>query len=164
MNLYEISNEYQLVFDQMHNEYDEEKRLALSSQLDSIKAPLENKAVNIAKYVHDLRGSQVMIDSEIERLQNMKRILLNREKDMMNYLSTNMQRCEIEKIESPFFKIQFKTCPCKVDVLDADLIPDEYKRVKTEIMIDKNKIKSEMKEGVVIPGVQLVQDKKLEIK
>lgn len=160
MKLHEIANQYKLVFDALENQSDS----ALVSSLDAIKAPLQEKATNIAKYIHHLEITQKAIDDEISRLQHMKKSLENREENMKNYLETNMKKCGISKIESTLFKIQFQKCPVHVDVINSDEIPDEYKIVKTEIVIDKIKIKNEAKLGVVIPGVQLIQDEKLVIK
>lgn len=163
MNLYEITNEYQDIFDQLEKAEGED-RLPLVTRLDEIKAPLEMKATNLAKYISNLRASQKALDDEIERLERMKKSIQRKEYDMMNYLEFNMKKCGILKIDSTLFKIQFQKCPQKVEVINDAEIPDEYKRTKTETTIDKIKIKEELKVGVVIPGVQLVQSEKLVIK
>lgn len=157
MTLHEIANDYIKAFESDDTE-------TLTTALDSIKGSLEVKATNVAKYINGLTAAQKAIDDEIARLETAKRVIANKEKNLRDYLEHNMKKCGITKIESPLFKIQFQKCPCKVDVINDNDIPDEYKKVKTEVVIDKNKIKAEIKAGVVIPGVALIQSEKLVIK
>lgn len=163
MKLYEIANEYQYLFHEIEDSEGEDKT-SLEVRLDEIQAPLENKAVNLAKYINNLRSSVNSIDEEINRLDKMKKSIKRRETSLVDYLQFNMEKCGIEKIESPLFKIQFQKNPCSVQILNVDDIPNEYKRIKTEVLVDKVKIKNEIKVGVIIPGAELIQSKKLVIK
>lgn len=163
MKLYEITNEYQSILSQLEHAEGED-RLPLLAKLDEIAEPLESKAINLAKYINNIRATSKSIDEEIERLVRMKKAVDQRESNMVEYLEFNMKRCNITKIESPLFKIQFQKTPPKVEVINEDEVPAEYKKTKTEVSLDKLKIRDEMKVGVIIPGVQLVQSEKLVIK
>ncbi len=75
-----------------------------------------------------------------------------------------MQKRGITEVKCPYFEIKIKKCPQSVDIIDESLLPDEYKRIKTEISPDKIKMLQEMKVGVVIPGAALKQNLKLDIR
>ena len=163
MRLYEISNQYNAILIELES-VDGDDRLPLLKELDAISEPLEKKAVNLAKYINNVRASSSAIGAEIKRLQAMQKAIDKREQDMMDYLEFNMRQCQINKIECDLFKIQFQKNPPRVEIRDEDQVPDEYKKVKTEVSLDKLKMRDEMKLGVVIPGVELVQSEKLVIK
>ena len=75
-----------------------------------------------------------------------------------------MERCAISEIKSPYFVIKLKKCPISTEILDENSIPNDYKKVKEVVTIDKLKLKDEMLAGVVIPGAQLRQNNRLEIR
>ncbi|HLX52374.1 MAG TPA: siphovirus Gp157 family protein, partial [Aquella sp.] len=74
------------------------------------------------------------------------------------------ERCGIQEISSPNFVVKLKKCPVSVDVFNEQELPNEYKKSKEVISIDKMKIKEEIQAGVVIPGAQLKQNTRLEIR
>src|ERR1700689_3701423 len=103
MNLHEISNEYLSVMDKI----EEGEVFNLSSQLDAIKVPLETKAINLATYINTLDSNVTAIDNEINRLNKIKKSIVNKQQYLLDYLDYNMRRCGIEKIESPLFSIKY---------------------------------------------------------
>ena len=165
--LYEIANEYKQIFDEL-KESGENGITPLSSftqkKLDAISASLEQKASNVAKYINGLKHNQQIIDDEISRLQKIKEQYKKEEEALKVYLENNMRQCEISKIETPLFKIQFRKCPPKVEIISEKEIPDEYKITEIKVSIDKIKIRNDMKLGVIVPGAIVVQDEKIEIK
>lgn len=90
--------------------------------------------------------------------------LEKRIKYLIEYLQSNMERCAISEIKSPYFVIKLKKCPISTEILDENSIPNDYKKVKEVVTIDKLKLKDEMLAGVVIPGAQLKQNNRLEIR
>ena len=73
-----------------------------------------------------------------------------------------MERCQIKEIKCPQFVIKLQQNPVSLDAFDQDMIPDEYKKVVVDI--DTQKIKDDLKNGVVIPGARLVQGNHVRIK
>lgn len=135
-------------------------------RLEKNEMSLEAKAVAIASYIKNM-------DAERDAINTAKKAMTEREKrykkycdDLQGYLLSSMERRGFTSIKCPYFEIKIKKCPLSVDddKIDMDLLPDEYKRVKTEVSPDKIKILSEMKEGVVIPGAALKQNMTLSIR
>ena len=82
---------------------------------------------------------------------------MNRFKD---YVKDNMQALGIEKIETPIGTLRVQKNPISVEITDEQLVPDEYKKEKITISVDKTAIKNNFKEtGEIIPGTKIVTSK-----
>lgn len=165
MNLYNLSEEYQKILSEI--EYDEstgEINCTSLNKLDEITDAVENKAKAISAYVKNLTASSDALENAIEELKHRQNIIVNKIYSMKNYLQTNMERLGIDKIESHFFDIRLKKNPCKVEITNVDEIPDNYKKAKVEITIDKTMIRNDIKEGKDIPGAKLIKTNRIEIK
>ncbi len=169
LKLYEIADKYEKVLSLINEHYDEngeisEKALA---KLDEITDVAQNKVIAVSCFIKNLEAERNAIKSAKEAMIKREKHLAKEEASLLDYLKFNMERCGITEISSsPYFKIKLKECPLSVDedTLDMDLLPDEYKRTKIEVSPDKLKIIAETKEGVIIPGVTLKRNKKVEIK
>ena len=154
MKLYEIKDNYLALM----NLSDEIPPEALADTLESINGELKEKAVNIVHVIKNM--DTVVIDTEIKRLQAMKNRVTERKKWLVNYLRDNMVYCGIERIESDLINISLRKAPKIVSIDDSDLIPDSYKETVTEVKIDKNVLKRELKAGTSIPGCSLIDGKR----
>lgn len=164
MNLYEIANDYQSIlantFDQETGEINEHELI----KLDEITTKVEDKAIAVAAYIKNLDAEREAIEKAKRNMAEREARLDKRADYLTQYLQTNMERCGITEIKCPEFVIKLKKCPWSTDIIDEESIPDEYKRVKQVVTVDKVKIKDELLSGVIIPGVQLIQNNRLEIK
>lgn len=135
----------------------ENEELAIQETLDLIEGDFEEKANAIIQFVNSLDKTMVEpIDYEIKRLQQRKKTLQNRQKQMRDYLRQNMQASGINKIESPFFTITLAKARQVVHVTDESALPDSMISVKTEIKPNKTEILKALKEGEEVPGAELV--------
>jgi hypothetical protein len=164
MNLYKIANQYQEIlsntFDQETGEINE-NAVAL---LEMAEHKVEEKGIAVASYIKNLDAERKAIEDAKKSMADREKALERRVEWLTNYLQSNMERCGISEIKSPYFAIKLKKCPLSVNVEDENIIPSSYKKVKETISIDKLKIKEEILAGVVIPGVSLKQNNRLEIK
>ena len=68
----------------------------------------------------------------------------------------------LDKVETPLFKVSIQNNPPSVNILDEDLIPEQYKKTVTTTSLVKNDILKALKEGQVIEGgAELKQGKSL---
>jgi hypothetical protein len=95
------------------------------------------------------------IKAEIDRLQQRKKVIENRQSEMTEYLRTNMEATGIKKISCPLFTITCAEGREAVAVFDEDAIPDDLMTVKTEIKPDKLAIAKKLKAGEEVPGAKL---------
>lgn len=164
MKLYEITNEYLSVLNEVCNEETGEINEQALARLDEVKDDLKSKGVAIASFIENIEAEEKAIEEAISKMQRRKKQLENQSNFLVSYLQTNMERCEISELSCAYFKVKLKKCPISVDVFDEAAIPDDYKKVKQVMNIDKMKIKEEILNGVVVPGATLKQNMRLEIR
>ncbi len=164
MKLYEITNEYLNVLNDVCNEETGEINETALARLDEVKDDLKNKGVAIASFIENIEAEEKAIKEAIEKMERRKKQLANQSQFLTDYLRTNMERCGITEISCPYFKVRLKKCPVSVDVFDENSIPDDYKKVKSVVSLDKLKIRDEILAGVVVPGAALKQNMSLVIR
>lgn len=164
--LYEIADEYQAAAFQLADLDLDEQTIADTLESLDVTTNLENKAVAVAKFLGNL---DVYIDASkaAETAMAARRKAFEKRKEQIkDYLQTNLERCGISKIESPWFKISLQKNPPSVVIDDAGQIPGELYIYPDppEPSPDKKAIADRLKAGEEVPGAHLEQKQRLVIK
>jgi hypothetical protein len=158
-----MSEQYQFLVNDL---YDPETGVVDETALDKLNAlqdSIENKCINITKLFKSIELTQEMIKTEKERLIKREKMFKNQVTRLKEYLQMNMERCEIKKIESPEFTISMQNNPPSVEILDPNQVPCSYdKDLPRELNLKK--IMEDLKNGLEIPGVRLVQRQSVRIR
>jgi len=125
---------------------DEGLKEALQHAMDEIQGEFEVKADNIVMLRRNIESDVAAIDTEIERLTELKRIKSNSVAQISDYLRRNMEAANLKSIKRPLFTITLALGKEKVIVDNEDAVPDELTAVKTSIAPDKNAIAAKLKE------------------
>lgn len=166
MNLYEIANEYQSILSQTFDpETGEVDEIAMNA-LDHVKADIKEKGIAIACYIKNMEAERKAIEEAKKAMAAREARLDKREAYLSEYLKSNMERCGISAITSPYFEVKIKKNPVSVHILDEASLPPEYVREKvvTTKSPDKALLKEALQSGLVIPSAVLRQTTRLEIK
>ena len=163
LTLYEISEKYQFLLQDMYDHETGEINEEVFAQLNELSDTAESKCINVVKVFEEYKKSIEAIKVAKDRMLRHERVLKNGMERLKNYLQTNMEKCEIKKIECPEFVISLQKNPVALDVFNLDEIPHEYD-VRPAREIDRSRIKDELKNGVVIPGARLVQGNSVRIR
>ena len=129
-----------------------------------IKAEIDKKSSGIVALVRNLESDVDTIKAEIDRLNNLKKVKENRIANIKNYTKECLEEAGIKKVSTSLGNISIRKTPGAVEILDEDLIPTEYKSEVVTVKVDKKAILAELKEGVVIQGVNLKTGTSLTIK
>lgn len=127
---------------------------------------IATKAANIEYVARSAEANHAAIDAEIARLQALKAHRTKIAAGLREYILSNMQRMNIERIECQLFTMKIQKNPASVDVYDPLSIPAEY-MVTPEpppARVDKKALATAMKAGTEIPGARMVQGVRLAIK
>jgi Siphovirus Gp157 len=162
MRLYEIADRYQFLLNDLYDYETGVVNETTLAKLNELTDSMETKAINITMLFKELEASAEAIEKERQAMQKREKALKNQIQSLKDYLRSNMERCEIKKIECPQFVIGLQKNPVKLEIFDENLIPPEYE-VMT-LSIDEAKIREELKNGVVIPGARLVQGSSIRIR
>lgn len=111
MKLYEISDQYAALMDMA----DDIPADALADTLESIQADFDEKAINVALVIQNLKSDENQLKEEIDRLVSKKKAIKARQDQLREYLLTNMQAVKKKPIKSPLICITLKRTPAKID-------------------------------------------------
>ncbi len=155
MKLYELANEY-LALAQLADDPDLPPE-ALHDTLEGLEGEIEVKAQALVQVVASLEGDTSVIDAEIKRLQDRKRVIANRANSLRDYLRHNMEVTGISKIECPLFQITLAKGRPMAVIENEERIPDRY--VKLVRQPDKAAILAALKAGEDVPGCAMGESK-----
>lgn len=128
---------------------------AVLTTLECVQMDFNDKAVSIIKLSESLEADTSAIDSEIARLEARKKVILNRKKQLRDYLLHNMEATGISRIECPLFTATLRAGSESVEIIDESQIPDEFVKVEIVEKIDKNAIKDAIRSGKEVSGAAL---------
>lgn len=135
----------------------------LEPYLDSVELQLENKIDSIVKYRQNLTATAEAIQSEIDRLLEMKKQRERLANRLKEYMSNTMLAHNIDKIDTGLFKISFRESE-STEIIDIESIPAEYLITKTTTSADKTAIKKAIKEGKEVKGAEVIKNFNIQIK
>lgn len=121
---------------------------------------LVNKSTNIIGFIRNTEVNLDALDAEIKRLQDIKKSVTNKLDKFKEYVATNMIDLELPEVVTAIGRITLRKCPSSVEVVNEELIPEEYLKFKIEKKIDKTAILDTYKQnGELVAGTKIVTDK-----
>ena len=134
--------------------------------LDGIEGEIEVKAEGYAMVMRELEASELAIKSEVDRLNARRLSISNHIRHMKLALQAAMQATGKTKFKTDLFSFGIQKTPPAV-VMDEQYlenIPQKY-LVQQDPVIDKKKIKEDLKAGVDLDGIaHLEQTESLRIR
>ena len=159
-NLYEITREALELASLLETE---ELTPELEAALVINQQELQIKAGNYAKVIANIQSDADAIDNEIKRLKAMKESKERAIDRLKSAVKNAMLVSNIEKIESPLFKLSIrKSEAVEVDIVEA--LPNAFQNVKNVVTADKVAIKEAIKRGENVTGARLIENFNLQIK
>ena len=166
MSVYSLSRDIKDLEQKLYETLDEETGEidgVIANALAVKRSELDNKVVNIQKFIVGLNGDNDIIDGEIKRLQALKKRNENIIKSLKKGVATAMNDLEIEEIKSPTMRITYSTSEETI-IDNKDLLPNELMREKITYEPDKTAIKKALQDGKTIMGAHLQTNYNLKIK
>lgn len=164
-SLYELSQQYAALLECMAD-CDEISR-EQEQRIDDLHDKVENKIINVAKYIKNLIAQFEAIEDHLTEItlratDRMKAISaeIQRKKE---YVKHTMRLSALDKVFSPEFDISIVKNPPKAHVYDDELIPPEYHRVIKERYVSRKLVLDALKKGVDVPGARMVIETRLKI-
>lgn len=162
ISLYNIQNEYlQIVNTLIEN--GGEVTPEIENEIQINKEQLQTKGVCYGFIVKQLEANNEMVDSEIERLNKMKKTNSNAINRLKTNLSTAMQVFEVQSLETPLIKINFRNSE-SVEITNEAQLADKFLVSKTVVTPDKKAIKDAIKSGEFVEGATISYNKNIQIK
>lgn len=132
---------------------------ALNEVMDSI----QDKAVNIAKFMKNIDTEVEQIKLEEQRLAARRRSLVNKSEGLKEYLYEQMKAINLQKFKTPLFSFGIQKNPPSVDIFDESKVPVCY-LVEQAPTVDKKAILEALKAGIEVTGTRIKQSEGLRIR
>ena len=164
LTLYNIADQYLVDLQKLQDmEIDEQ---TFADTLEGLSGELELKATNVAMFVRNLEASAEAIKAAEKQMAERRKALEAKADRIRQYLLDNMNRTGITKIDCPYFVLSVRKNPPAVEVLNQDMIPDEYFDIPEPPAptLNKNRLKEDLKAGVVVEGAKITAGQSLLIK
>lgn len=164
MTLYELTDDYKGLL-QMAEDPDCDPEV-LADTMEGLEGAIEDKAEGYAIVMKELEASEQKIKAEVDRLNARRLTISNSIRAMKLRLQTSMIETGKTKFKTDLFSFGIQKNPPAV-VMDEQYlenIPKKY-LVQQDPVIDKKKIKEDLKAGVDLEGIaHLAQTESLRIR
>lgn len=166
MSVYNLSRDIKYLEQKLYETLDKETGEidgVIANALAVKRSELDNKVVNIQKFIVGLNGDNDIIDGEITRLQALKKRNEQIVKSLTKGVATAMNELGIEEIKSPTMRITYSTSEETI-IDNKDLLPTELMRQKVSYEPNKTAIKKALQDGKTIMGAHLQTNYNLRVK
>jgi hypothetical protein len=122
----------------------------MEAKLEALEEEFERKAEWIALLAREAKAEAEAVGLEERRLAARRKAAENREGRLKAYLLLCMENAHKDRVEGPRAKIRLQNNPPAIRwALDADAIPEEYRRVT--VAPDLAKARDQYKDGQSLP-------------
>lgn len=164
MTLYDLTDEY-IALLQMAEDPDTDPEV-LADTMEALEGEIEDKADGYAKVIRQITADTAGVTAEIERLTKLKKSMEGNVQRLKNNLQFAMEATGKTKFKTGLFSFGIQKNPPSV-VMDEQYlenIPEKY-LMQQDPVIDKKKIKEDLKAGVDLEGIaHLEQTESLRIR
>lgn len=155
-SLYELTNKI-LEFYYNQDEFSPSEKIKVESELNSL---IKNKSANIIAVIRDKELLVDNIDTEIKRLQQLKKSIVNKTENLKEMTKDQLTRLGKNRLETGLGTLSIRKSPISIEIIDEDKISKAFKKEKTIVTVDKIAIKKHFQEtGEIIEGVKVNYDK-----
>ncbi len=160
LTLYKLSEDYILLSEKLLDSDD------VGAELSFLEGELKTKAINVAMVIKNFEAAAEAKKAAEKSMAESRKALENKAEAIRKYLLDNMLSTNILKLECPEFALSVRNNPPAVNVTNANVIPTEYFDAPPmpDLVLNKNRLKDDLKNGVVVPGAELTVGKSLQIK
>lgn len=164
LTLYSLSANYLQALDFLTDPEADLPAEAVNDTLEALVGELEDKAVNVAKFLRNMETMADAIKTAEADMAKRRKALESRVQWLKAYLKGNMEHAGITTIECPYFKLSVQSNPAAVNILNEAAIPGQFKEQVISWKIDKTAIKKAIQAGQPVAGASLVNGTRLVIK
>lgn len=164
--LYNLASEYRALAMLLADRDFDETTIADTIEASGLPEQIADKAQGCEMVARTMEADIPTIESEIKRLQDLKKSRQAKAEALRKYVLDNMLACDIQRIDAPLFSISIAKNPPKVDIFDERQIPADYLTdpPPPPPTLDKRLMLQALKDGAEIPGARLTQGFRLNIK
>jgi hypothetical protein len=136
-------------------EHDDLPAEVINDTIEGMSEGFDMKAVAMYQVTEEMDADVLVLDDMIAKLQDRKKRIVAKQKNMRGFLLEAMTNTGITKISCPYFTISLAKTAAPTIIDSEDEIPDDLMVVKTSIVPDKKAITARLRDGEDVPGCRL---------
>ncbi|MCR1955498.1 siphovirus Gp157 family protein [Clostridioides mangenotii] len=153
-----MSNLYELTSDLAQlkeiDEMDDAKLI-----IEIIETELRQKGTGLIKLNRIIDANVNQCSDEIKELTDKRRVWEKRKKKIREYILSCMENADIKKIETAIGNMTVRKGVSTLKIEDEDKLPDKYLEVIHTYKVDKDLLKKDIKDGLVVEGAYMTKPK-----
>lgn len=158
-NLYELNSQ----IEKLESAEDIDPQV-LSDTLESLTLTRDSKLANIAHWILNNKATMDGLDDRIKAMQKRKKVLVNLNNRLNDYITTALDSADIKKLETEDVLLSPRSFKAKVVIPDETKLTADYVTRKTEYKPNKVKIYADLMANKVVNGAILQPNRKTVIK
>jgi hypothetical protein len=159
MRLYEINHELAALWCEINDS--DEILPEMTERFNELKMARDEKLKYLGCLLLNEKAENEAIKGEVERMVTRRKRLEAKIESLSGFL---MGQLGDEKFSCPQFTLSVRGGPPAVELVDGMAIPSQYVKTKVVESVDKELIKTDLKNGATLPFARLVSNKFLSIK
>ena len=166
MKLYEVTKDIEDLLNEIEISDSESDKEFFSDTMDGLQLSWKEKAGGVSAYIGNLEATATAIKNAEKNMADRRKSILKKVEGLKKYLMDNMDRLNIDKIETAHFVAKIKKNPPKVVINNEEEVPEDFWDKQVKWVINKTKIKEALKgDGKInVKGAEIVQSRRLVIK
>lgn len=146
LSLYEIAGAFPRLMES--EELTEQQKQEIENELKDL---LIKKSQGVIGYTKNIELTIDAMKNEEKRISDNRKVLENRLLKFKQYVKECMEKNNIQKVETELGTLLIAKSPISVEIVNEDVIPEEFKEKVVTIKTDKKKISDNFKETGEIP-------------
>lgn len=149
---------------QIHACYDHETESYDLDLIKKVEMDTKEKAIAYICVIKNLAGEEAAVNAELKRLKERAATIDRNKQSLTKALLFGMQAMGIEEISNGVHKVRRQISPMRIDIINEEAVPSEFKTEVVSVKIDKKAIADAIKKDGIIPeGCEARQDEHLRI-
>lgn len=160
MNLFELTENYVKFFTEFENA--DEVTEEMQEMADNLNVEIEEKCDNYAKMIRNLEADVEAYKNQEKIFNEKRKIAENKVKWLKQNLQASMELQNRKKVKTDLFSFNIQKNAPSLEITNENNIDDSYYVIERKL--NKRELLSDIKEGLIIDGVELKQTESLRIR
>lgn len=160
MNLFELTENYVKFFTEFENA--DEVTEEMQEMADNLNVEIEEKCDNYAKMIKNLEADVEAYKNQEKIFNEKRKVAENKVKWLKQNLQASMEMQGRKKVKTELFSFNIQKNTPSLEIRDEKNIDDSYYVIERKL--NKRELLNDIKEGLIVDGVELKQSESLRIR
>lgn len=160
MNLFELTENYVKFFTEFENA--DEVTEEMQEMADNLNVEIEEKCDNYGKMIRNLEADVEAFKNQEKIFNEKRKSAENKVKWLKQNLQASMEQTGRKKVKTKLFTVSLQKNAPSLEITNENNIDDSYYVIERKL--NKRELLSDIKEGLIVEGVELKQTESLRIR